>query len=77
MHIIHSLINLTRYYIQKKIIVESYTVRGLRNDMHNIINQMGPSTPHFINNTSSEADNEESIFESTSVVSSVCKVMLL
>lgn len=34
---------------------------------------MGPATPHLTQNSSSEADNEESIYESTSIFSSVYK----
>lgn len=49
------------------------TVRNLRNQVQTLINQMGPATPHLTQNSSSEADNEESVYETTSVFSSVYK----
>lgn len=45
--------------------------------MQTVIDHMGPATPQFMQNTSSEADNEESVYESTSLFSSIFKVMMI
>lgn len=49
-------------------------LQNVRNDVTNAIDLMGPNTPHYSNNPSYEADNEDSFFTSTSGLSSVQKV---
>lgn len=49
-------------------------LQNVRDELRNVIELMGPSTPHLTLNSSSEADNEESYVTSTSIYSSVLEV---
>lgn len=45
----------------------------MKEELQNVIELMGPSTPHLTLTSSNEADNEESIME-TSIYSSLLQV---
>lgn len=48
----------------------------VRNQLQNVIDVMGTTTPHLIySSVSGDADNEESVISSTSIISSVLQVI--